>query len=266
MRLEIPKGLTVSADMDESTWTHPLRAHGHQAAALPQRRSAAVGEGGRAPYRDNADRRRRPHLVRGSGDRRPDRRRACPMAHPPPRRRRATSSKASLPATAHGLAIAPKSDDVDGHHRGRARGRLHGGRAQTSLDPQPRPSAPKAAANPAFIDFAGWGKARGKDVYARTAPRPREKPPRRGRSCHAAGRRGRARSRPLLSSATAQAHEALGVLKVAGADRPDLEAGSGLRRHARRRQLYGPPSQACRGRSCQGPVARRCLRRPRGAP
>lgn len=74
--------------------------------------------------------------------------------------------EASLPATAHGLAISPKSDD--------AIVRLAGERVLVSLNqtmqgadsgPDVESSMRRTAASPGFIDFAGWGGKSGKAWY-----------------------------------------------------------------------------------------------------
>jgi hypothetical protein len=42
MRIETPKGLSVSAEMDESVWTIRIARNGKPAAALPEARTQAA--------------------------------------------------------------------------------------------------------------------------------------------------------------------------------------------------------------------------------
>ena len=127
--------------------------------------------------------------------------------------------EASLPATAHGLAIAPKSDD--------AVVILEGERVVVSMmaSSQNAPAkvaegAPKVAVNPAFIDFTGWGVGSGKDFLEKR------------KKLEASAALADPTSLEGSGALTALARfylghemdlEALGVLKVMGQELPGLE-------------------------------------------
>ncbi|MFT3722302.1 MAG: hypothetical protein QM773_01855 [Hyphomonadaceae bacterium] len=162
VRLEMPKGLTVSATMDEATWSIRLApsALKPERFVTPTRRSA---EGGRARIETM--------LVGATGlvwfeDPVIGDQLAAAVSYGP-----ASASptprdfvEASLLATAHGVVIAPKSDDVVVTIEGERVVVSIAAAAQTAPDPATDPAAAKVAANPAFVDFAGWGAARG-DMY-----------------------------------------------------------------------------------------------------
>lgn len=218
MRLEIPKGLIVSADMDESTWTLRFAPTGTkpQRFLTPQRRS---GEGGRARIET---------MLIGAagliwfedpviGDQIAVALSYGPSsASPTPR----DFVEASLPATAHGLAIAPKSDDVVVTIEGERVVVSMAAAAQTAPDPATETVSAKAAANPAFVDFAGWGAARG-DVYFEQLGGLEKS----AASIDPSTPPGAAAALDLVRFYLGHglSQEALGVLKVAGADRPELE-------------------------------------------
>ena len=218
MRLEIPKGLIVSADMDESVWTLRFAPTG----AKPQRFLAPTrraGESGRARIETM--------LIGAAGliwfeDPVIGDQIAVAVSYgpssaaPTPR----DFVEASLPATAHGLAIAPKSDDVVVTIEGERVVVSMASGGQSTPDVVADSGFTKAAANPAFIDFAGWGAARGPAYFEQLS----------GLESAAASLDP---STPPGASAALdlvrfhlghdQAHEALGVLKVAAEDRPELE-------------------------------------------
>lgn len=218
LRLEIPKGLIVSADMDESVWTLRFAP----TAIKPQRFLAPTrraGEGGRARIET---------MLIGAtgliwfedpviGDQIAVAVSYGPTsASPTPR----DFVEASLPATAHGLAIAPKSDDVVITIEGERVVVSVASGAQSTPDIVADSGFAKVAANPAYIDFAGWGAARG-DAYfqqlsglenAAAALDPSTPP---GASA--------ALDLARFHLGHDRGHEALGVLKVASQDRPELE-------------------------------------------
>lgn len=219
LRIEAPKNLAVSAEADESVWTIKLAA----AANRPQRFLKPE----RKP--DDSGRARIETMLIGAaglvwfedpvvGDQI-----AAAIAYGP-----SSSSptprdfvEASLPATAHGLAIAPKSDSV--------LVTLEGERVAVSMGTaaQSMPAAAivdvgfgAAAPNPAFIDFATWGAARGDQYFeqlrglqaAIVAVDPATPP-------------GAAAALDLVRFYLGhqQPQEALGLLRVAVNDRPELE-------------------------------------------
>lgn len=162
VRLEMPRGLTVSATMDEATWTIRLAPSAIKPERFlsPTRRSA---EGGRARIETM--------LVGATGlvwfeDPVIGDQLAAAVSYGP-----ASASptprdfvEASLLATAHGVVVAPKSDDVIVTIEGERVVVSIAAAAQTAPDPAADPALAKAASNPAFVDFAGWGAARG-DMY-----------------------------------------------------------------------------------------------------
>jgi hypothetical protein len=123
--------------------------------------------------------------------------------------------EASLPATAHGLAIAPKSDSVLVTLEGErvvvsmaSAAQSVNARRRRRQRPRPRPRP-----IPAFIDFAGWGAARGEPISSSSrrlesaaASLDPSTPPGASAALDLAF---------AFISATTSAHEALGVLKVA---------------------------------------------------
>ncbi|MDP3492940.1 MAG: hypothetical protein Q8R82_07485, partial [Hyphomonadaceae bacterium] len=218
MRLEIPKGLTVSADMDESVWNLRFAP----TAIKPQRFLAPTrraGEGGRARIETM--------LVGATGlvwfeDPVIGDQLAVAVSYgpssasPTPR----DFVEASLPATAHGLAIAPKSDNVVVTIEGERVVVSMASTVQSTPEMIADSGLEVVAANPAYIDFAGWGAARGAAYFEQLS----------GLESAAAALDP---STPAGASAALDlvrfhlghdhAHEALGVLKVALEDRPELE-------------------------------------------
>jgi len=218
MRLEIPKGLIVSADMDESIWTLRFAP----TATKPQRFLAPTrraGEGGRARIETM--------LIGATGliwfeDPAIGDQIAVAVSYGP------TSAsptprdfvEASLPATAHGLAISPKSDDVVVTIEGERVVVSVTSGAQSAPDIVADSGLAKAAANPAYIDFAGWGAARGDAHFQQLS------------GLETAAATLDPSTPPGASAALDLArfhlghdhgHEALGVLKLALHDRPELE-------------------------------------------
>jgi hypothetical protein len=219
LRLEMPKGLSLSAEMDESVWTMRIAP----TATRPQRFIKADrrnGEGGRA--------RIEAMLIGASGivwfeDPVIGDQLAVAVSYGP-----SNSSvtprdfvEASLPATAHGVAIVPKSDDVQVTLEGERVVVSMLASAQTTPEiPLANSSVAQLTANPAYIDFAAWGAARGKqyvqqlDHLESTAAQAEPSTP--------------AGSEAAMNLARfyighGQAHEGLAVLRVAVADRPQLE-------------------------------------------
>lgn len=218
MRLEIPKGLVVSADMDESVWTLRFAP----TATKPQRflsPARRAGENGRARIET---------MLIGAtglvwfedpviGDQLAVAVSYGPSsASPTPR----DFVEASLPATAHGLAIAPKSDNVVVTIEGERVVVTMASSVQSTPEMVADSSLGAVTINPAFIDFAGWGASRGEAYFDQLA----------GLESAAASLDP---STPAGASAALDlvrfhlghdhAYEALGVLKVALNDRPELE-------------------------------------------
>lgn len=219
LRIETPKGTSVSAESDESTWTIRIAptANRPQRFLKPERKpddsgrarieTMLIGASGLVWFEDPV-----------VGDQI-----ATAVAYGP-----SSSSptprdfvEASLPATAHGLAIAPKSDGVQVVLEGERVAVSMAAGAQSAADTSMADLGLGAAANnPAFIDFATWGAARGEQYFdqlqhlqeAAAAVDP---------------------STPQGASAVLdlarfylghqQPHEALGILGVAVRDRPELE-------------------------------------------
>ena len=219
LRIETPKGLAVSAEMDESAWMVRISP----TATRPQRFLKPE----RKP--DDSGRARIETMLIGAsglvwfedpviGDQI-----AVAVAYGP-----SSSSpsprdfvEASLPATAHGLAIAPKSDGV--------LVTLEGERVAVAMAAAAQ-SAPSIAAadpalgvatnNPAFVDFAAWGASRG-DQYFDQLKSLQD-------ATIAADLATPAGASAALDFARfymghQQPHEALGILKMAAMERPELE-------------------------------------------
>jgi hypothetical protein len=166
MRIEAPKGLTVSAEAEGPAW----RVRFAPTAIKPQRFLKPERKSG-----DGARARIETMLTSAEGlvwfedpvigdmlavavSYGPS------SASPTPR----DFVEASLPATAHGLAIAPKSDDVAVtiEHERVIVSMLAG--SQTAIEkPQENTALPKVAARPGYIDFAQWGKETGEEFFKR---------------------------------------------------------------------------------------------------
>lgn len=219
MRIETPKGLIVSADMDESVWTLRFAPTGTkpQRFLTPQRKP---GEGGRSRIET---------MLIGAtglvwfedpviGDQVAVAVSYGPSsASPTPR----DFVEASLPATAHGLAIAPKSDDVVVTIEGeRVVVTMASGVQSAPADFVSDGGLTKIAANPAFIDFAGWGASRGEAYFDQLAGLESA-----AASVDPSTPQGGNAALDLARFHIGHDHgfEALGVLKVALADRPELE-------------------------------------------
>ncbi|HPN06611.1 MAG TPA: hypothetical protein PK050_12445 [Hyphomonadaceae bacterium] len=219
MRIETPKGLIVSADMDESVWTLRFAPTGTkpQRFLTPQRKP---DEGGRARIETM--------LIGAAGlvwfeDPVIGDQVAVAVSYGPSSASLTPRDfvEASLPATAHGLAIAPKSDDVLVTIEGeRVVVTMASGVQAAPADFVSDGGLNKTAANPAFIDFAGWGASRGEAYFDQLG----------GLESTAAAIDP---STPQGSNAALDlarfhighdhGYEALGVLKVASADRPEIE-------------------------------------------
>jgi hypothetical protein len=129
--------------------------------------------------------------------------------------------EASLPATAHGLAIAPKSDDVLVTVEGeRVVVSMAASGQNVPVAPSIVAALPKVAANPAFIDFVGWGAAKG-DVYFQQLDKLQSASATIDPATPPGGIAALDLARFHLGHE--QAFEALGILKVAAIDRPELE-------------------------------------------
>jgi len=219
LRLETPKGLSVSARMDESTWTLKVAS----TADKPERFVKAdrkAGEDGRS--------RIEAMLIGASGivwfeDPVIGDQLAAAVSYGP-----STASatprdfvEASLLATAHGIAIVPKSDDVQVTMEGERVVASMASNLQTLPDASVGTgSLTPSEINPAFIDFAAWGGARGaqytKQLVALEGKAADVVP-----STPAGGEAALNLARFHLGHG--QAQEALGVLRAAAAGRPELE-------------------------------------------
>lgn len=222
MRIEMPKGLMVSAEMDESVWTLRFASTATKPTRFlaPTRRA---GEGGRARIETM--------LIGASGlvwfeDPVIGDQVAVAVAYGP------TSAsptprdfvEASLPATSHGLAIAPKSDDVVVTIEGERVVVSMASAVQSSpADIAGNSSGPRITVNPAFIDFAGWGASRGEAYFDQLASLEGA-----ASSIDPSTPQGGDAALDLARFHIGHDHgfEALGVLKVAVQDRPELEQDS----------------------------------------
>lgn len=219
LRLETPKGLGLSARMDESSWAVKVAS----TADKPERFVKADRRAG-----DDGRSRIEAMLIGASGivwfeDPVIGDQLAAAVSYGP-----STASatprdfvEASLLATAHGLAIVPKSDDVQVT--------MEGERVVVSMasSAQTTPEAPlgdiafqQSAVNPAFVDFATWGAARGAQ-YVKQLDALQVKATDYEPSTPAGGEAAMNLARFYLGHS--QAQEALGVLRVAVSQRPELE-------------------------------------------
>jgi hypothetical protein len=219
MRIEMPKGLTVSADADDAVWTVRLAS----TATRPHR----FLQPGQAKSRDGRSQIETmvPQSVGVVWFEDPvigDQIAVVPSyapssASPTPR----DFVEASLPATAHGLAIVPKSDDAVVTLSSEKVIVSMQGHTQTVPDAKAAAAkAPGAAVNPGFIDFAGWGAKKGEDWIKR-----RERLEAVAANLDPATPPGAAAlidlARFYLGHEMAQ--EALGVMRIAAAERPEVE-------------------------------------------
>ncbi len=219
LRLETPKGLSVSARMDESVWNLKVAS----SADKPERFVKAerrAGDDGRA--------RIEAMLIGASGivwfeDPVIGDQLAAVVSYGP-----STASatprdfvEASLLATAHGLAIVPKSDDVRVSMEGERVVVLMAADVQTAPESSLiDPNLVKPAANPAFIDFATWGAARGRQ-YVTQLDALEGKAAELEPSTPAGGEAALSLARFHIGHS--QAQEALGVMRAAVVARPELE-------------------------------------------
>lgn len=219
MRIEMPKGLTVSAESADAVWTVRLAPTATRPYRFLQPGQAKSREGrsrietmlpqaaGIVWFEDPVIGDQIAAVVSYGPS----------SASPTPR----DFIEASLPATAHGLAIVPKSDDAVVTLASEKVIVSMQERSQTLSEVKGAP--PKAAsqsANPAFIDFTGWGARKGEDWYRR-----RERLEAVAASLDAATPQGAAAlldlARFYLGHEMAQ--EALGVMRLAAANRPEVE-------------------------------------------
>jgi hypothetical protein len=167
LRIEAPRGATVSADWSDAGWTIRLAptAIKPQRFIKPERK--AEGSRGRIEtllpsaaglvwFEDTA-----------TGDQIAAAVSYGPSsASPTPR----DFVEASLPSTAHGIAIVPKSDDaVVTIERERVIVSMQAGAQSMPEVADVEDKKPKGPVNPAFIDFKTWGKDVGKAFYERRA-------------------------------------------------------------------------------------------------
>ncbi len=128
--------------------------------------------------------------------------------------------EASLPATAHGLAVIPRSDG--------AVVTLEGERVVVSMTAAPMSESANeddnglgaAVANAAFVDFTAWGATSGEAYFAR-----RDELERKAASLEPSTPRGAAALMDLARffAGHGMGFETIGVLKLAALARPDLE-------------------------------------------
>lgn len=217
LRIEMPKQLAVSADMDESTWTIRLTP----SADKPQRFLA--------PVRRNVDGRTRIEtMLIGAtglvwfedpliGDQLVAAVSYGPStASPTPR----DFVEASLPATAHGLIVSPKSDDAVVTLEGERVVVSMAASAQSTPDAMPATTFGPPSANPAFIDFAAWGASRGQAYIDQLEGL--QKAAASLDPTTPAGATG-ALDIARFHLGHGEANEALGVLNLAAMDRPQIE-------------------------------------------
>jgi hypothetical protein len=216
MRIEAPKGLAVSAEAHETSWSirlAPTALKPHR-FLKPERKAGRVetmlvGASGLVWFEDPVI----GDMVAAAVSYGPS------SASPTPR----DFIEASMPATAHGLAFAPKSDEVIiAIDRERVIASMSP--AQPAPESQvavKKPEPPKAVVNPAFIDFVRWGPKKGEDFFKRQSQL----------NVRAAGADSTTAegAEALLDLARFYlAHEmdleALGVLKVAASERRELES------------------------------------------
>ena len=219
MRIEAPKGLTVSAESDDAAWTIRLAPSALRAQRFikPERKA---GDGARARietmlpsaagivwFEDPVI----GDMIAAAVSYGPS------SASPTPK----DFVEASLLATAHGLAVSPKSDDaVVTIERERVVVSIQAGSQTLPDKPAEDSRLPKVAAHPAFIDFLGWGKDQGKAFFEK-----RDKLEAAAAEADPATSQG---GLALLDLARFYlGHEmdleALGILKFAATERPDLE-------------------------------------------
>ena len=223
MRLEVPKGLSVSAVSEETTWKVRIAS----LASKPERFVKADRRPG-----DDGRSRVEAMLIGAAGivwfeDPVVGDEIAAAVSYGP-----TTASatprdfvEASLPATAHGLAISPKSDAVQVSLEGERVVIAMAASSQTAPDaPLGDLSFAQSAVNPAFVDFAAWGAARGaqyiKQLDALEGAVAEAEP-----STPAGGEAALSLARFYMGHL--QAHEAVGVLRAAAHDRPELETDPG---------------------------------------
>jgi hypothetical protein len=225
MRIEMPKGLTVSADANGSVWTVRLAP----TAIRPHRflqPSQAKSKGGRSQIETMV-----PQSVGivwfedpVIGDQI-----AVAVSYAPSSASLTPRDfvEASLPATAHGLAIVPKSDDAVVTLASEKVIVSMPGRSQTlPEDKTAGAKTPATASNPGFIDFAGWGVAKGENWFKR-----RDRLEAVAAGLDPATPQGAAAlvdlARFYLGHEMAQ--EALGVLRIAASERPEVEQDAEFR-------------------------------------
>lgn len=219
MRLETPKGLSVSAEMEESAWKVRIAP----TAAKPERFIKADRRPG-----DDGRSRIESMLIGAAGivwfeDPVIGDQLAVAVSYGPstafttPR----DFVEASLPASAHGLAITPKSDGVQVTLEGERVVISMAAGAQTAPDaPLSLVAFTQSAVDPAFIDFAAWGAARGKE-YVRQLDSLERAASEADPALPGGGEAAMNLVRFYLGHS--QAHEALGVLRAALTHRPELE-------------------------------------------
>jgi hypothetical protein len=216
LRIDAPKGVNVSAEAADAAWTVRFAPTGAkpQRFVKPERRKGPDGKA-----------RIETMLVGASGlvwfdDPVIGDQLAAVVSYGPSSSSPASLDfvEASMPATAHGLAIAPKSDDVVVT--------IEGERVIVAMGAEGGPGAgkteapPEVVQNPAFIDFAKWGGLSGDAWYDKREKLERDTL----RADPATPEGGEAMmnlARFLLGHGLAE--EALGVLAIAGAEREDTE-------------------------------------------
>ncbi|MBI1361612.1 MAG: hypothetical protein GC155_15145 [Alphaproteobacteria bacterium] len=218
MRIEMPKGLTVSADAADAVWTVRLAP-----TATPPHRFLRPDRATSKEGRSEID----TMLSQAAGvvwfeDPVVGDQIAVAVSYAPssaspiPR----DFVEATLPATAHGLAVIPKSDDAVVTIESEKV--IVSMQAHSQTAPPPSSGVPPAllvSADPAFVDFAAWGLKKGDDWFKR-----REKLEALASALDPATQQGAAAllnlARFYLGNDMPQ--EALGVLDLVRSENPDV--------------------------------------------
>ncbi len=216
MRIEGPRNFTVSAEAEDATWRVRLApsALRPQRFLQPERRAdrdgyarvetMIVGAAGIVWFEDSAV----GDLI------------AAAVSYGPSSASATTRDfvEASMPATAHGLAISPRSDSVQVTLEGeRVVVAMAGGSAEPMLADIDEPPPPPV--NPAFVDFATWGGLTGEAFFAR-----RTELEHKAAELDPATADGAAAHMELARFYTGHelALEALGVMRIMARNRPEV--------------------------------------------
>ncbi len=218
LRIDAPDSLTVSAQAQGPTWTVRLAP----SAVRPDRflkTERRPGKGGRTRIESD---------VSGAAgivwlqDPLIGEDMAAIVAYGPTASlpNRLETIEAAVPSTAHGLVIIPRADDVSVHLEGQLAVATISNRSQSQSLASTAAGGAAAVVNPAFIDFAAWGGLSGEEWFVR-----REELELKAAQSDLDTLQG---SDALLDLARFyighdMALEAVGVLSIAAAHRPDIE-------------------------------------------